>query len=485
MVALGEMATFLPAPGGFVHHAARFVDPSMGAALAWLYWFSYGITLPTELQASALVISFWDPDQKINPAVWITILMVLVCAVNFLGVRVFGEVEFWFASLKVIMIVILIITCLVIDVGGGPQGEYIGGRYWRNPGAMAQLFWEPDANNNPTGGISGPWGRFLAFWQVFISAAFSLAGTEIVGMTVGEVENPRKNVPKAIKRVAYRIIAFYVLAVLLVGLCVPYTDPRLLSGSNNASASPYVIAIESAGIKVLPHFVNAVLITVTWSAGQSDLYASSRTLYGLALEGNAPRIFKKCTKAGLPIWATAATALYAPLAYMGTSSAGVANVFLDLYDISAVSILIAWWCIVFTYIRFYHGLKHYGLSRSDLPYKAPLQPYASYAAFIFFTLVILFSGFTVFLRGHWDSPTFVVNYLCIPCFFLLWIGYKVVSKSKWVALDQMDFETGRRTLDALEERRQDDEADVDAERARLAAMGPVKRFLEKVFALLF
>jgi amino acid transporter len=453
MIAMGEMAAYLPVAGGFIHHTSRFVDPSLGSALAWLYWFSYGITLPTEISAGALVVSYWDPDQHINPAVWITLLMIVCVGVNFLPVKFYGEIEFWFALLKVIVVIMLIITMLVIDVGGGPSGDYIGGRYWRDPGPMAQLFWEPDpATNVPMGGIMGSWGRFLAFWNVFVSAAFAFAGTEIVGVTVGEVENPRKNVPKAIKRVAIRIIVFYVLAVLMVGLVVAYNDPLLLNGdSSNASASPYVIAIQNAGIKGYPHFINAVLLTVTWSAGQSDCYAASRTIYGLALEGRAPHFLTKCTKGGVPIWAVFITALYAPLAYMAVGAVGAAQTFTYLYDISAVSILLVWWAIMITYLRFHHGMKVQGLPRSILPYQAPLQPYLSWFALIFFTLVILLSAFTVFINGHWAVDTFVTDYISIPLFAIVWLGYKLVTKSKTVSYATMDFHTGRRQLEALDE----------------------------------
>lgn len=345
----------------------------------------------------------------------------------------------------------LIIVMLVIDLGGTPDGTFVGGRYWRNPGPMAQLLWKPNENGDPSGGISGSWGRFLGFWNVLVSAAFAFAGTEIVGVTVGEVENPRKNVPKAVKRIAIRIFIFYILAVLMVGLVVPYNSDRLLNGdTNNASASPYVIAIENAKIKVLPDFINAVLLTVTWSAGQSDLYASSRTLYGLALEGQAPKIFKKVTKSGVPIASVAVTCLYAPLAYMATGSTGAATTFEYLYDISAVSILIVWWVIMLAYIRFWHGMRYQSLSRDELPYKAPLQPYLSYFTFVMLSIIILTAGFTVFIKGEWDAPTFVTTYICIPAFVIIWLGYKLVLKSRFVSVQNMDFVTGRRALEILD-----------------------------------
>jgi amino acid transporter len=180
MIAMGEMSAFLPVAGGFVHHASRFVDPALGSALGLMYWFSYAITLPTEISACSLVVSYWDPHQTINPSIWISIVLVICVAVNFAPVRVYGEIESVFSMFKVVVIIVLIIVMLIVDLGGGPRGEFIGARYWHQPGSMAQLFWQPDpVTGQPNGGIPGSWGKFLAFWNVFLSSAFAYGGTEV------------------------------------------------------------------------------------------------------------------------------------------------------------------------------------------------------------------------------------------------------------------------------------------------------------------
>lgn len=147
----------------------------------------------------------------------------------------------------------------------------------------------------------------MAFWATFVNAAFSYIGTEIVALTAAEAENPRRNVPKAIRRVFYRILLFYVGGVIVIGWLVAYNDPRLLGGTGTASSSPFVIAIVNAKIKALPSIINAVILISAFSAGNSDLYAASRTLYGLACVGQAPRLLRICTKGGLPIWSVAIT----------------------------------------------------------------------------------------------------------------------------------------------------------------------------------
>ncbi|QRV74899.1 amino acid permease [Ceratobasidium sp. AG-Ba] len=451
MIALGEMATLFPVAGGFTHYATRFIDPAVGFALGYNYWYSYAITLPTELTAAAIVIDYWP--NNVNVAVWITILFVAIVIINFLGVRWYGEFEFWFSAIKITTIVGLIILGVALDCGAGPAGTgYIGFRYWKNPGPFNQVGLDEVTNPDAHNFVPGSWGRFLAFWNVFVQAAFSYLGTEIVAVTVGEAENPRRNVPKAIRRVFWRILFFYVLGIFIIGLLVPYNSDELLNNSgDDASASPFVIAIKTAGIKGLPSVINAVILISAWSAGNSDLYASSRTLYALALEHKAPAFLRKCTKGGLPVWSVFVTALFGFLAYLNAGSQTAVTVFNWLYNISSITGLITWEVILCSYLRMYYGIKKQGLSRDDFPYKAPFQPYASWFGAIFVALVLFFNGFTVFLRGNWDVSTFLAAYICLPIFAAFYLYWKIAKKTKWVRLEEIDFVTGRRELDEMNE----------------------------------
>ncbi|GAA6028004.1 hypothetical protein JCM8097_001825 [Rhodosporidiobolus ruineniae] len=436
MIALGEMVTLFPVSGAFVHYTARFVDPAAGFALGWNYWYSYAITLPTEITAAALVIQFWRDD--INVAVWITVFYVVICAFNFVGVRAYGEAEFWFSILKILTILGLILLGIIITAGGVPGTDPIGFRYWRNPGPFQQL-----------NGIGGSWGRFLAFWSTLVQGAFSYLGTEIVALTAGEAQNPRRNMPKAIRRVFFRIITFYFLGTFIMGLIVSPNDPDLSNGEG-VLASPWVIAINNAGIKGLPSVVNTAVLLSAFSAGNSDLYASSRTLYGLACDGKAPAFFRRCTKNGLPIWCLVATAAVGLLAYMNVST-GSTKAFGYLSNLSSITGLITWACINFSYIRFYHGCKKQGIDRNEFPFKAPLQPYASYFGLFMLLVIIFLNGFSVFLHGNWAVGDFIVDYVTCWIFIVLYIGWKLFKRTKFVRLESMDFFTGRRELDQMAE----------------------------------
>jgi len=437
MVSLGEMVSYLPIPGGHIKLAERFVDPAFSFTMGWNYWYNWTIVLPAELSAASVLIDFWNKDTKLNSA-WITICLVVVVAINSMGAGAYGEAEFIFASIKVLTITGLIILGIILDLGGGPDHDRLGFRYWKNPGAFVQF-----------DGISGAKGRFLGFSKVFTQAAFSYIGTEIVAIAAGEAKNPRRNLPKAIRRVYVRILVFYIAGVFIISLLVPSNDSHLglETGSGTAAASPFVIAIKRSGIKTLPGLINACLLTSAWSAASSDLYTSSRALYGLAIAGNAPSVFKKTLRNGLPVTALVACSLFSLLAYMGVH-AGSGKVFSWFSQMTAIAGLMTWFGIAFTYLRFYAGMKAQGIDRKTLPFTSPLQPFAAWYAAIGCLVICFFSGWSVFIRGHWNSADFVTNYFPFVLFPILYIGAKYWTRVPIVQPADMDFYSGLAEIEA-------------------------------------
>ncbi|KAJ7122736.1 amino acid permease/ SLC12A domain-containing protein [Mycena epipterygia] len=439
MISLGEMVAYLPIPGGHIKLAERFVDPAFSFTMGWNYWYNWTIVLPAELSAASVLINFWN--TSVNNAAWIAIIMVVVIGINMCGAGVYGEAEFIFASIKVITITGLIILGIVLDLGGGPNHDRIGFRYWKDPGPFVQY-----------NGIAGAKGRFLGWWAVMTQAAFSYIGTEIVAIAAGEAKNPRRNLPKAIKRVYIRILLFYIGGVIIVGLLVPSNDPGLNLGSGTAASSPFVIAITRSGIKSLPSVINACLLTSAWSAGSSDLYTSSRALYGLAAAGNAPRIFLKALPNGLPIASLIFCSLFSCLAFMGVTS-GSGKVFTWFSNMTSIAGLMTWFGICLTYIRFYEGMKAQGYDRKHLPFASPLQPFAAWYAMIFCVIICFFSGWATFLKGNWVVANFVTNYLPFVLFPILYAGAKYyywrTGKGwRWTPVEDLDFVTDIAEIEA-------------------------------------
>lgn len=270
-------------------------------------------------------------------------------------VRIYGEVEFFFAILKILLVVFLIILGLVIDLGGVPGHPRIGFRYWKHPGPFVEYIG------------SGSWGRFLGFWAVMSNAVFSFAGVESVAMAAAETRNPRTAIPKACKRVFARVTIFYVLAVLIVGMLVASDDPRLDDQSGTAAQSPFVIAASAAGIKAIPSIVNAIVITSAWSSSNQALLAGTRVLYGLALKKQAPRIFLRTTAWGIPYVCVALYTAFMFLAFM-TLSNGALTVFFWFVDLTACGVLISWTAILTNHQRLILAMKKQRLPLTALPW---------------------------------------------------------------------------------------------------------------------
>ncbi|CAG8884716.1 unnamed protein product [Penicillium nalgiovense] len=433
MCALGEMAAWLPLPSGFTGYAVRFVDPALGFTLGWTYWFKYIILSPNQMTAGAMVISYWIPPEKVNAGVWITIFLVIVVAINYFGVRFFGEFEFWLSSFKVVVILGIILLSFILMLGGGPDHDRKGFRYWKNPGAFN------------TYKMDGAPGRFLAFCR-----SDGRRGTE-----------PRKTIPRAIKLTFYRILVFYVTSVLLVGTLVPYNSPKLLfalSDDNkkkgSAAASPFVVAIELAAIPILPHILNACILLFVFSAANSDLYIATRTIYGLAREGKAPKIFARTDRRGVPVPALAISSVIALLGYMNVSSDSK-TVFKYFVNLVTIFGLLTWISILVTHIYFVRARKAQGVPEESLAYKAPLGVAGSYFALGFCILIAFTKNFDVFIHnpktyGNFDYKNFITAYLGIPLYLIMIFGYKFATGCKGVDPMTADLFTGKDEIDREE-----------------------------------
>ncbi|CAH0023709.1 unnamed protein product [Clonostachys rhizophaga] len=443
MAAMGEMTAWLPLSAGFTGYASRYCHPSLGFALGWTYLFKYLIMTPNQLTAAALVLQFWVPREKVNPGVFIVVFLIVILFINFWRIGVFGEVEFWLSTFKVLVIVGIMIFALVLIVGGGPDHEVRGFRYWSNPGAFKEYI------------ASGAWGKALGFWSTMINATFAYQGTELVGVTVAEAQNPRKTIPKAIKMTFYRILLFYCISVFLLGMLVPYDSPELsfaVKQKASASASPFVAAATVAGVQVMPHIINGCICLTILSAANTDLYIASRTLYGLASDGKAPAIFKRTNNGGTPIYALAVAAVFALLAFMNVSDDST-KIFGYFVNITTIFGLLTWISILVTHIFWCRARKAQSLDSATLPYAAPFGIWGSYCALVVCIFIALTKNFDVFTR--WDQApfhvekykTFITGYIGIPVYLVLIFGHKFVTKSGPVRPEETDFFTGKDIVD--------------------------------------
>ncbi|CAG8178768.1 unnamed protein product [Penicillium salamii] len=419
---VAEMSALAPLSGGIIRHAEWFVDPALAFAQGWNSVYANAILLPAEMVACAVIIDFWS---DINHAVWISVLGGLLILTNMLLVSIYGELEFIFAMMKIALIIGVNIMSICITSGAGPRGYPMGFRFWGDPGPFVQFL-----------GIPGSWGQFLGFWRVLSSAAYAFSNVENISVAAAETQNPRYNIPKAAKRVFWRIMIFYMITIFMMGLVVASNDPGLLADSGDAGASPFAIAATNVGIKAVPSIINAVVVTSAWSAGNSAMLVGTRTLYGLAQEGHAPRVLTRLNRFGVPWLSVAAVGSFLALGYMTLSSAA-SLVFDWLQELVSAASLVHWINIEIIYLRFYYGCKKQNIDRNELPWKGPFQPYAAWIALVGFGIILLTGGFYVFIDGNWSPETFVSSYFNIPLIFALYFGYKLWRKTRLIPLDEI------------------------------------------------
>ncbi|EFP90559.2 uncharacterized protein PGTG_16585 [Puccinia graminis f. sp. tritici CRL 75-36-700-3] len=457
IAALGEMVIVFPVKDPLIEYPARFVDPALAFAFGWNYWYalwvflyarcfinsshcrySFAITLTTEITAAGMMGTSFFPT-----------------GFRYIGFRrqyscqpLSRQVVYKTAT-KIATVAGAILLGIVYISGGFPKQDRIGFRYWIDPGPFNQF-----------DDIPGSQGRFLAFWSVLGHVAFSHQGTEIIVLAAIETENLRKKIPKAIQAVIYRISIFYVGSMTVAGLLVAHNYELLgAAGAGAAAFSPFIIAFRSIngdGVAVVVTLGSFIIISLI-PALSSHLYAGSEVLFSLYSYENengplAPRCFSRRARNGALFVGIGITAVFGLLAYISTKgSLERANeVYEDFSRMSSISVLMTWWSILLTYIRFYHGVsKKVGIDRNMFVYKAPYQPWLSCFGFAMITLVVIFNGFEVFLRGEWSTSKFISAYISLLIFTLCFIWWKISQRTRFVKLDQMDFETGRSELNPL------------------------------------
>ena len=418
MTSLGEMATYLPVSGSFSTYATRFVDPALGFALGWNYWFNWAITLAVDVSTAALVMQFWLPDM---PG-WIfsLVALLLIFLINITSVKSFGETEYWFALIKVITVIIFL-GVGVLTIFGIMGGHRTG-------------------LSNFTIKKAPFVGGLPMMLSVFVVAGFSFQGTELIGITAGESKTPEKSIPKAIKQVFWRILLFYILSIFVIACLIPYTSPSLLGASEtNIAVSPFTLVFKRAGLASAASIMNAVILTSVLSAANSGMYASSRMLWSMAEDGYAAKIFAKTNKRGIPVMALIGTTIIGALTFM-TSVFGT-RIYLFLVAASGLTGFIAWLGIAISHYRFRRAFKVQGHQLSELKYHARWFPFGPIFAFLLCVIVIIGQDIQAF--AHFDWTAIGISYMSIPLFIILYSYYKIRYKTKVIPLEKVDLSKHR------------------------------------------
>ncbi|EAE2768297.1 TPA: amino acid permease [Listeria monocytogenes] len=423
MTSLGEMATYMPVSGSFSTYASRFVDPAFGFALGWNYWFNWAITLAVDISTAAIIVQFWLPN---TPAwLWSAIFLILIFGLNALSVKAYGESEYWFSIIKVATVIIFLIVG-VLTIVGILGGEVIG-------------------FSNFTAGDAPFKGGFFAILGTFLIAGFSFQGTEMVGIAAGESATPETSVPKAIKQVFWRILLFYIFAIFIIGMIIPYTNPNLLSAeATDVAISPFTLVFEKAGLAFAASVMNAVILTSVLSAGNSGLYASTRMLWAMARNKKAPKFLGKVNRRGIPMAALIVTTIVGAMTFITTLTENGTVIYTWLLSASGLTGFIAWVGIAISHYRFRKAFIKQGHDLSELKYKAKFFPFGPILALILCILVIVGQDYAAFLKPEFTNPAWWqkigISYIGLPIFLVFWLSFKFTNKTKVIPLEDCKFD---------------------------------------------
>lgn len=392
MRALGEMAVAEPVSGSFSTYANKYLGNFSGFLTGWTYWFLWILVGMAELTVVGVYINYWFPDIP----QWVSafVILVVMTAINLINVKAYGEFEFWFAMIKVIAIIGMIVLGLAIILFGvGNQGQAIGfENLWSHGGFM------------PNG--------FKGILMSLVLVMFSFGGVELVGISAGEAKNPSKSIPSAVNNIVWRILIFYIGALGIMMVLYPWNEV----GSNG---SPFVQVFDHVGIPGAAHIINFVVITAAMSALNSGLYGTGRMLYNLSLQNNGPKYFKTISKNGSPqrgiLFSSMILLTAVILNYVVPE-----KVFIYISAVSTVGIITSWMIILLTQLRFRKSKSKEEVA--ELKFKIPLYPLSTYIAIAFLLMVIVLMAFFPDMR--------IALYVAPIWFLILYVGYKVKNNKK-------------------------------------------------------
>lgn len=421
----------------------------------------------TEYAAVATVMQYWN--TSVNPAVWVAMALVVCSLLNFVAVKYYGESEFIMASTKILLLIGLVLLTFITMVGGNPKHDVYGFRNWTH-GVMFEYY---------TDGVTG---RFLGFFSVMVYAAFSVAGPDLPALAAGEIQNPRYTIPRVVKATFWRIVGFYVVGVLAVGIICSPRDPRLMSaidsGAAGSAASPWVIGIENLGITGLPDLINLLILLSGWSCGNAYLYSSSRTLYSLARDGQAPKFLLKCTASGIPIYCVLTVSLLSCITFLVAGSSSV-TVFYWFVDLTTIAFVLTYTGMLCVFIGWYRALKAQGIDRKQfVPWASPWQPYAAIWAIIIGVTTAIFNGFSTF--KPFSVQGFVTSYFGLAFWVVMYVFWKVYHRTKLVNPAEADLYSGKAEVDE-ECKFWEDGGWEERRKAELAQMNWGRRVWEKMW----
>lgn len=391
MVCLGELSVQMPVSGSFQAHATKYIGPATGFMIGWVYWMSWATTVGLEFTAAGMLMQRWFPDVPIW--YWSALFVALLFGINALATRAFGEAEYWFAGIKVLAILSFIVVGALVIFGVIDLPS----------GAPAPMF------DNLKGDSLFPNG-LPAVFAVMMTVVYAFQGCEIMGVAAGETDQPEKSIPRAVRNVVFRVLIFYVLAVMVLAAIIPWQQAGLVE-------SPFVQVFDMVGIPYAADLMNFVILTAILSVGNSGLYASTRILWAMSKSGMAPKALSPLSKHGVPLRALFITLCFALISLM-TSFIAADTLFMVLMAVSGMAGTVTWIVIALAQYRFRRQFLREGGQLEQLKYRAPWFPLVPLLCIVLCSSLFVFLALDETQRPslYWGSG-FIA--LCYGAYYLM------------------------------------------------------------------
>lgn len=393
MTMMGEMSTHEPVAGAFSHFSYKYWGEFPGFLAGWNYWFLYILVSMAELSVIGIYIQVWFPEIPL----WVSSLTVLIIItiINLFSIRIYGEFEFWFALVKVLAIMLLIALGAYLIITGTDSASIAN--LWQHGGFF-------------------PYG-VKEFLLSLVIVMFSFGGTELIGITAGEADDPKKSIPKAIKQVIWRILLFYILSIAVLMILHPWNEI-------GTDGSPFVIIFKEMGfgivntplgeINIPATFFNIVVLSAAISVYNSGIYSNGRMLFGLAEQGNAPKFFMKLNRNSAPVVAILFSSLCTLIAVV-INFLVPEGAFMRIMSLAVAAATITWGLIVIVQYKFRKQVDE-----KSLTFKVPFYPISNFIALAFLALLLVMMT---------QSGSMVYAVIVIPIWIIiLYIGFRVKKR---------------------------------------------------------
>jgi len=399
LLCLGELTAAMPVSGSFQTYASRFISPGAGFTTGWLYWINWAICIAADFTAAGIIMNNWFP--QISIWIWCVVFATVLALLNIISVRAYGEAEFWFASIKVTAILAFIVAGCGLIFGFSGHGV---------PVALSNF--HTDGGLFPNG--------MKAVLLTMIAVVYSFQGAELVGIAAGECEDPGKNVPRVIKGIAFRIVFFYVFAIVVLAAIIPFNEASVLE-------SPFAHVFGMLGLPLAKDIMFFVVMTSALSSGNSALYACSRLLWSMSKEGLAPSFLGKVNSHGVPVYGVLITVVLAGISLL-TSEYAADTVYLWLMSSTGLTGCLIWVIIAWCQLNFRRKFLKLGGNLAQLTFRTPLFPLVPILA-LALNMIVIFSL-------YFDESQRIVLYTGIPAVAGIYLYYLLFLNKKQSATSQ-------------------------------------------------